>query len=152
MTMIALCVAPASAGDARLGDLAISQPWARASAGKTRAGAAYVTITNQGREVDHLMRAETPVAATASLHTHRMEDGIMKMRPVEAVEINPGAPTVMKPGGLHIMLMGLKAPLMEGETFPLTLTFEKAGSIDVRGMVERVGAMAPAHRHHESGM
>ena len=152
LMMIALLAAPASAGDTRLGGLTIGQPWARASAGKARAGAAYVTITNLGREVDRLVKTETPVAATAALHTHRMEAGIMKMRPVKAVEINPGEPTVMKPGGLHIMLMGLSAPLKEGETFPLTLTFEKAGSIVVRGTVERVGAMAPAHRHPGSAM
>ena len=69
----------------------------------------------------------------------------MKMRPVGALELRPGAPTVLKPGGLHIMLMGVKAPLRQGETFPLTLTFEGAGRREVSATVGAVAAMkAPA--------
>lgn len=66
---------------------------------------------------------------------------MMKMQPVKAVEVSPGKPTVMKPGGLHVMLMGLKSPLKEGTVFPLILTFEKVGVIEVRVMVMKVGSM-----------
>ena len=78
----------------------------------------------------------------------------MKMRPVEAIEVHPGTPTVLKPGGLHVMLMGLAAPLKKGQRVPLTLTFEKAGSIEVEAMVQGVASMQPGHDeggHHKSG-
>ena len=136
-------VTSAMAQDVRLGSLTVSHPWARASAGKARAGVAYVTITNDGRQVDRLVEVSSPVAGKARLHINMMEAAIMKMRPVKAIEISPGEPAVLKPGGLHIMLMGLKSPLKEGETFPMTLTFEKAGAIEVRVMVKKVGAMGP---------
>jgi hypothetical protein len=135
------------ANDYKAGDISISHPWARASAGKAKAGAAYITITNNGTHVDRLIKMATPVAKKASLHTHKVEGDIMRMRPVKAVEVNPGEPTVMKPGGLHVMLMGLKAPLKEGAAFPLTLTFEKAGAIEVRVMVMKVGSMG--HDKHD---
>jgi len=99
--------------------------------------------------VDRLVEAATPVAKKASLHTHTMEGDIMKMRPVKAIEVSPGKSTVMKPGGLHIMLMGLKAPLTQGETFPLTLSFETAGSVDVVAKIYGPGAMGPSHAHSE---
>lgn len=133
--------AAASAQDHKVGSLTVSHPWARASAGKAKAGAAYITITNNGNQVDRLIKAATPVAKRASLHTHMMEGDIMRMRPVKAVEVNPGEPTVMKPGGLHVMLMGLKAPLKDGAAFPLTLTFENAGVIEVYVTVMKVGSM-----------
>jgi copper(I)-binding protein len=73
------------------------------------------------------------------------------MRPVEAIEVTPGAPIVLQPGGLHVMLIGLKAPLKEGERFPLTLTFERAGTIEVEVVVEKLGAMGPDHMDHQTG-
>ena len=105
-----------------------------------------MTITNQGTEVDRLLKVASPVAKKAETHTIETEGGVMKMRPVRAIEVSPGEPSVLKPGGLHIMLMGLKAPLKEGQEFPLTLSFEKAGSIEVEVVVQRAGAMAPRPR------
>jgi len=66
------------------------------------------------------------------------------MRPVEKIQVAPGEPTVLKPGGLHVMLIGLEAPLKEGESFPLTLTFQQAGKTEVTVSVESVGAMQPS--------
>lgn len=147
-------LAPAAAHEFKLGDLHVDHPWARASIGAAKAGAAYVTITNHGSETDRLVAAATPVARNASLHSHLMEDGVMKMRPVEAIEVAPGEPAVLQPGGLHIMLMGLNAPLEEGGSFPLTLTFEKAGSIEVEVQVEKATEMGPGkgmeHQGHGS--
>lgn len=143
LTVAFAIVTSAMARDVHLGSLTVSHPWARASAGKAKAGAAYVTITNDGRQVDRLVKVASPIAGKARLHTNMMEGAVMKMRPVEAIEIGPGKPAVLKPGGLHIMLMGLKSPLKEGETFPMTLTFEKAGAVEVRVMVKKVGAMGP---------
>lgn len=136
------------ADDFHVGDIKIIQPWARASAGPARAGAAYFTISNNGAQVDRLIKATTPVAKSASLHTHLMDGGIMKMRPVEAVEVSPGEPTVMQPGGLHIMLMGLSSPLMEGHEFPLTLVFENAGDIQVTVKIGAAAAMEASHDNH----
>lgn len=132
----------AQAGDYTIGDITVSGPWARASAGKVKNGAAYVTqIVNNGHQVDRLTGVDTPAAKKASLHTSKMEDDIMKMLPVKAIEVKPGEPAVMKPGGLHIMLMGLKAPLKMGDMFPMTLTFEKAGTLEIKVMVVEPGAM-----------
>ncbi len=121
----------AAAADYTLGDLTIHKPWARASIGQAQAGAAYLTVMNKGSLPDRLIAAEGTVANRVELHTHMMDGGVMRMRPVKAIEVAPGEPAVLKPGGLHVMLMGLKAPLVKGESFPLTLVFEKAGRIEV---------------------
>ncbi len=136
---------PAPAHDYRFGDLEIVHQWARATAAMARNGAVYVTLANQGAEVDHLLGVETPMARKARLHSHIVEDGIVKMRPLKAIEISPGEPVVLEPGGFHIMLMGLKAPFEAGTAFPLTLSFEKAGAIEVEVRVEKAGATTPSH-------
>jgi hypothetical protein len=138
---------PAAAHDFTLGDLTVSHPWARASAGRAKNGVAFMTLANNGQATDRLVKLSTPVAMKTSLHLSVMEGGLMHMRPVEAVEVTPGESTVLKPGGLHVMLMGLKAPLKKGKIFTLTLTFEKAGSVDVAVEVQGPGTMAPGHEH-----
>jgi hypothetical protein len=135
------------------GELRIEQPWARASATEAaKAGAAYFTLVNLGAEADRLIGVATPLAKKAGLHHSVMDQGVMKMLPVAAVEVSPGEPAVLRPGGLHVMLMGLKAPLIEGETFTLTLTFEKAGSIEIEVTIQGPAAMQPGmmHKHGES--
>lgn len=144
--LLAIAV-PSLADDLELGDLAVAQPWARASAGNIRNGAAYFAVTNTGAEPDRLIAVASPAAAHAALHNHVSEDGVMKMRPVEAVELAPGEQVVLEPGGLHVMLMGLARPLVEGESFPLTLTFEKAGDLEVTVEIAGVAAMQGGHQH-----
>jgi copper(I)-binding protein len=117
----------------------VEHPWARPSAGQT--GAVYMTIANKGPVDDRLVSAVTPVADQAQLHTEVNDKGIIKMRPVSAIDVKPGGQTMLKPGGLHLMLIGLKQPLKVGESFPLTLTFEKAGTLDVTVTVEKAAAM-----------
>ena len=134
------------ANDYRLGDLAIDHPWARA-AGASANGAAYMVISTSGATPDQLIGVSAPIAEKAELHTHIMEGDVMRMRPVKAIEVNVGEPATLKPGGLHVMLIGLKAPLKEGEQFPLTLTFEKAGSVTVEVAVEAAGASG----YHDQG-
>ena len=131
--------APVAAGEYRLGALVGEKFWARATPGVARNGAAYVTIGNRGRDADRLIAVSSPAAARAALHSHAMEASIIKMRPVAAVEVAPGAVTAMKPGGLHIMLKGLTAPLVEGGSFPLTLTFERAGTLTLKVTVMKIG-------------
>lgn len=145
--------APASAHDYRVGSMVVTHPWARATIGKLTNGVAYMTIDNEGQSADRLLKVETPAAKRAALHTHIMENNVMKMRPVEAIEINPGAATALEPGGFHIMLTGLNAPLKEGQSFVLTLTFEKAGTLEVNAKITKPGDMGPGQMHdHKKSM
>jgi len=132
-TFLALALSTgALAGDAgmgQVGDIMIHQSWARASIGNAPNSAAYMTLMTHGDQADKLIGAATPVAETAELHNHLMEDGIAKMRSVDGVEVIPGEPATLEPGGFHVMLMGLKGKLEEGDVFPLTLTFEQAGEV-----------------------
>lgn len=132
------------------GPIEIGHPWARASAPMAQAGAAFMTLTNRSAEDDRLIRAEADLSETVELHTHLMDGGIMRMREVEAIAIPAGGTTDLKPGGLHVMFLGLKQPLTEGKSFPLTLVFEKAGTIEVAVSVAPIGAPGPAasHSHH----
>ncbi|MBO6519827.1 MAG: copper chaperone PCu(A)C [Rhodospirillales bacterium] len=137
----------ASADDMKMNGIMVEQPWARATAGPAKAGAAYMTLVNHGDETDRLVGAKSDLAKRTEIHTHLMENGVMKMRQVEGVEVEPGTPTVFQPGGLHVMFMGLKAPFKEGQELPLTLVFEKAGEISVTFKVQGVGASKPMQGH-----
>ena len=133
---------PAAAFAADSGShIVVQNPWARASAAMSGNGAAFMTITNDGTAPDRLVSAASPVCEMAELHTHLMEGGVMKMRQIDGVDVDPGTPTVLQPGGLHIMLMQLKTPLKEGGSFPVTLTFAKAGAVTVDVKVLSPGAM-----------
>jgi len=128
----------------------VEQAWARATPGAAKSGAAYVTLSNHGDEVDRLIEVKSDLAARTEIHTHVMTDNVMKMMKVEGgVEIEPGSPTVFKPGGLHIMFMGLNQPFVEGETLPVTLVFEKAGEMTIDVTVQSIGAMEPMKMDHD---
>lgn len=127
--------ASAAAHEYMQGDLHIVKPWSRPLPAVSTNGAAYMTLVNNGDTPDRLVSVSTPAAMKAELHTHTMEGGVMKMRRVETVEIVPGERSVLQPGGLHVMLMGLTEPLVEGNSFPLTLEFEHAGSAVVEVMI-----------------
>lgn len=132
---------PASAQDSKLGDLMLDHAWARATPGAAKNGAAFLIIHNQGSTDDRLLSAASDVAGRVELHNHINNNGVMQMRQVEAIEVRAGGMAELKPGSFHVMMMGLKAPLKEGESFPLTLTFEKAGSTTIDVQVESVGSM-----------
>jgi periplasmic copper chaperone A len=132
----------AGAASAQTGGLQVENAWARATPGKSQIGAAYVTI--QSPTPDRLVAASTPVAKEAQLHTMEMSGMVMKMRPISGVDIPADKPVTLGPGGMHIMLMGLKEPLKAGQSFPLTLNFAKAGTRTVDVAVEPVGATGPA--------
>lgn len=142
--MLAAGAAAAHNHGTKAGDLTIEDPWARASAGGQTNGAAYLKIKNAGA-TDKLLAASAPVANVVELHTHVTEGTVMRMRKVEAIDVTGGTTTELKPGGLHVMLIGLKAPLKAGEKFPLTLRFERAGEVKVDVEV-RAGAPGP-HKH-----
>ena len=143
--LIAVTAGTALAQGFKAGPVDIEHPWARATASSARNGAAYMVLSTHGPDGDRLLSASSPAADKAELHTHQMDNGVMKMRQVDAIEVAPGSPTALQPGGLHVMLFGLKQPLAQGKTFPLTLTFEKAGSVTVEVNVESAGAVTPPH-------
>ena len=137
-----LASAQAAAGNYTLKSLKIVNPYARATPPGARSGGAYLTIENHGRDNDQLIRAESPVAASTELHTMRMEGEVMRMRAVTSIGIPAGATMALAPGGYHVMLVGLKKPLVAGERVPLALTFEKAGTIDVEVTVAPLDSAA----------
>jgi copper(I)-binding protein len=140
--MAAAIAVAAQAHEFKLGDLLVVHPHARPSAGRT--GAAYFTVESRGA-ADRLVSAATPAAEKTELHSMTMEGNVMRMRQVEGVDVPAGGKAALEPGGLHVMLIGLKAPLKEGDKFPLTLTFAKAGKVDVEVIVEKPGAATGHH-------
>lgn len=133
-------VAPASAAEYKVGDLTVVNPWARATAGKPRNGAAYLTIKGGAGDDDSLTKVETGVAMRAQLHGHKNENGMMKMQAIDAVAVPAGGMAMFQPGGRHIMLMKLKQALKKGQSFPMTLHFTKAGKVTVEVEIMAVGA------------
>ena len=132
---------------ARAAEPTVEQAWARGSIGPAKSGSAYMTLHGAG-EGDRLLGASSPAAARVELHTNIEDGGVMKMRPVESIELAPGESITLKPGGIHLMLFGLAAPLEEGARFPMTLNFEKAGAFDVEIEVLAPTAMGPEHMDH----
>jgi periplasmic copper chaperone A len=135
----------ARAEDVKAGDLVITQAWTRATPGGAKTGGGYLTIENKGSAPDKLVGASADGAGKVEVHEMAMNDGVMKMRPVEGgLTIDPGKTVKLAPGGYHLMMMDLKAPLKQGEKLPLTLQFEKAGKVAVTLDVQGVGAPGPA--------
>lgn len=121
----------------------IDQVWARATPGAAKTAAIYLTITNTGATPDTLEgEGSTPVAEHAILHEDKITNGVMQMRPLKSLTIAPGKSVSLEPSdGYHLMLTGLKEPLKEGQTVPLTLTFDHAGKQQVTASVAKIGAM-----------
>ena len=139
-----LLASPAWAQDYKLGSLEISQPWTRATAPTAKTGGGFVTITNKGTTPDRLIAARSATSAKAEIHEMKMDGNIMRMRELEkGLEIAPGSTVELKPGGFHIMFMGLKAPFAKDARVPITLVFEKAGSVDIELPVQAMGAQPP---------
>ena len=126
----------ASAHEYNFGTLHILHPHARATVPQQPAGAAWVSIENQGKTADRLLSVSSPIAQSSELHEMSMQGDVMKMRETGPMEIRPGEKLIMQAGGYHIMLMGLKQQLKAGDKFPLTLVFEKAGKQEVSVTVD----------------
>lgn len=135
------CLLIANGAMGQTGPFEIKAPWARATPGHAENGAAYLTIVSP--TTDRLTAASSPVAKKVELHTMSMEGGVMRMRPLAAIDIPAGQTVTLSPAGMHIMLLGLTQPLREGQSFPLTLSFEHAGPLQVTVAIEKAGAMGP---------
>jgi copper(I)-binding protein len=157
VSLVVLLACTANARDYKSGALEIDSPWSRAIPKGASVAAGYMTIRNNGVTPDRLVGASTPVAGKVEIHEMTMDGGIMKMRPVAGgVEIAPGATVEFKPSAFHLMIVNVKQPIEKGKPFAASLTFEKAGTIEVEFTVEAIGATSPAaegmpnmpHAHH----
>lgn len=151
---LSLLAAPAAlAHDFKAGDITIKHPWSRETAPRARTGAGYLTIVNGGSQADRIVGGTTPVAERLEIHAVSMENNIMQMRRQEnGIEIPAGGTLELKPGGYHIMLIGLKEPLKAGASVPATLEFARAGKVNVTFKVESLsGKSAPAMSHDAHG-
>ena len=127
------------------GSISIEKPFSRATPSGSKVGVGYMTITNKGNAADRLVSASSPVAGKVEIHEMTMQGGVMKMREIPGgLPIDAGKTASLAPGGYHLMLMELKAPLKKGDKVPITLIFEKAGKVDVTLDVQAIGATAPS--------
>ncbi len=133
--------AAAAAEDFKAGAITIDGPWARPTIGDAKSTAAYMKIENSGDAPDRLLAVKSDAADNLMLHESRMEGDVMKMVHLDGgIEIPAHGAAELKPLGLHVMVMGLKAPLKDGETLPLTLVFEKQGDVPVAATVGKAPA------------
>lgn len=143
--LLALCCGVASAQSATT--IEVTHAYARATAPGQAAGGGYAQIRNAGTSADRLVAVQADVSRTVELHTMSMDGDVMRMRQVEGIDLPAGQTVELKPGGLHMMFMGLKGPLKVGDSFPATLKFEKAGDVKVTLKVEAAGARPHMMKH-----
>ena len=144
LTLAQIVAATAQAADYDVGSIHVSQPWARATPKGASSGAAYMTITNNGKTPDKVNCVSSDASAECQIHSMTMDNGVMQMRPVEGeLEIKPGETVTLKPGGFHMMLLNLKHPLEQGTEMKATLKFDTAGTVDVEYPIAAIGAAAP---------
>lgn len=138
---------------AKLGDLEITSGWARATLPGQKAAGAYLIISNAGTAADKLIGAASPSADKTEIHTMEIVNDVMTMRPVEGgLEIPAGGSVELKPGGYHIMFMGISEPFAEGTAIPVELQFETAGDVALELPVRLVKGQEHDHTHnHEHG-
>jgi copper(I)-binding protein len=138
----------AFAHEYKLGPLIIDHPWSRATPKGAAVAGGYLKITNTGTTPERLVGGSTDVAKRFELHEMRMEGGVMKMRELaNGLAIPPGATVELKPGSYHVMMMNLSRQLTKGERVKASLSFEKAGKVDIEFDVEAVGGDPKAHKH-----
>jgi hypothetical protein len=145
----AIVAAPLAAHGFTVGDLKIGPPWSRETAPGQSAGGGFLTITNNGKQADRLVSATSPAASQVQIHTVSMTGGVMRMRELPGgLEIPAGATVALKPGGFHIMLVGLKAPLKQGTMVPAELRFQRAGKVKISFKVEAIAYAGPEGADH----
>ena len=148
---LALSATLALAHGYKLGNLEIQHPWAKATVVGQPVAGGFFKVVNNGTEPDRLLKITSGVSDMIQVHEMKVEDGVMKMGEVPGgLEIAPGTTVELKPGGLHVMFIGIKAPFKEGETVKATLTFEKAGTIDVEFKVDAAKPGDDAHKNHQT--
>jgi len=133
---LVISIVPVAAQEYKAGPLQVENPWVRATPGGAKVGGGYLTIKNDG--------TSSPIAEKLELHEMSSENGVMKMRALpNGLQINPGQTVTLKPGGYHIMFVGLNKPLKQGDHVPVTLNFANAGTVNVEFVVQAMGATQP---------
>jgi copper(I)-binding protein len=127
-------------------DVVVQEPYVRLAPPNAVATGAFMVFQNPGAKMVKILKVESPVAKVSEMHTHLNEAGVMKMRPVAAIEIPANGEVVLKPGSLHVMLIDLKAALKEGESVPLTFSFDDGSTKKIEAKVVRPQPMQ--HKHH----
>jgi copper(I)-binding protein len=153
--LAAIAVATVSstrATEFKAGALVIDSPWTRATPGGAKVAGGYMTISNQGSAPDRLIGGSFPRATRFEVHEMQMEGTVMRMRPLpNGLEIKPQQAVKLAPGGYHLMFMGLKQPLKQGEKIKGQLVFEKAGTVDIEYVVEAIGAQNSGQKGGHGG-
>jgi copper(I)-binding protein len=149
--LLLLAANPAAAHSVTIGALSLTDLWTRATPPGAPTAGGYLTIENSGTEADRLVSVASPAAGQTMIHEMSTKDGTMTMRPVDGIEIPAGATVALAPGGFHIMFMELKEPFVEGGKVAVTLTFEKAGSIETFLHILGLGARGPEGDHPHDG-
>ena len=145
---LAAALSTAFAHEYTVGPVKVFHPWARATAPGATTGAGYMKIINQSAQPLRLIGVSSPVAAAVEIHNMSMDGGVMRMRPIVGGLVVPaGGQVQLRPGGLHLMLIGLKKPLVEEDFVPLTLSFDGGVKVNIELYVESMGAGASGHGH-----
>jgi copper(I)-binding protein len=137
----------AAAADYSGAGLKVVNPWARATPPGASTAVGYMKLTNTSGAPLTVVGGSTAVAERVEIHSMSMEGGVMRMRPVPSVDIEPGGTVELKSGGLHVMLIGLKRPLQQGEMVPMTLRLSSGANIEIKLHVEGMGAGTGMHDH-----
>jgi copper(I)-binding protein len=147
--IFAISANAAVAHEYKVGSLEIKHPWSRATPKGAAVASGYLTIINRGTVADTLVGGSSAAAGKLEIHEMKMEQGVMKMRPLpQGLEIKPGATVELKPGSYHLMFMQLKAPFEQGKNVKGTLVFEKAGTVEIEYAVEAIGGSPAGHGGH----
>ncbi|MEZ2332469.1 copper chaperone PCu(A)C [Mesorhizobium sp. RCC_202] len=149
LVLLLACVPGVFAHEFKVGDLEIEHPWSRATPPGAKVAGGYFTVVNKGSAPDRLLSISSDISDKAELHEMGVKDGVMTMRPVSGgLEIPAGGKVALKPGAYHLMFTGLRRQPKQGEKFPATLTFEKAGSVKVEFAVEGMGETGDMDMDH----
>lgn len=140
-----LAVPPAAAHGYGKGDINVRHPWSRATPPGTAIAAGYMEIRNSGREPDRLMGASTEAAERVELHVTEREGDVLRMRAVAHFEVSARQRIALRPGGAHLMIIGIKKPFAKGERVPLNLRFERAGELQVVLEIQAGDSRKPHH-------
>ena len=140
----------ASAHEYKAGSIEIKHPWSRATPKGASVAGGYMKLINTGTTPDRLIGGSSEIAGKFEIHEMSMDNGVMKMRPqANGVEIKPGETVEFKPGGYHLMFVGINKPVEQGKRFKGTLQFEKAGKVDVEYAVEAIGGTPKGEKSGE---
>lgn len=145
---VALAAQPSFARDYKVGAIEVGHPWSRATPATAPSAGGYLALANKGDAPDRLVAIESPAAKQVEIHEMKMDGAVMRMRELDqGVALAPGQTVELKPGGFHVMFIGLKAPFVKGQSVPATLVFEKAGKVEIQFEVEALGAAGPTAHH-----